>query len=58
VYEGEVRLGSLCLIDTKPRTFSRGEQAELQMLADHVVGVIVCLALGLPGPDLKATLSI
>jgi GAF domain-containing protein len=32
VYEGEVRLGSLCLLDTKPRSFSRGEQAELQML--------------------------
>lgn len=58
VYEREIRLGSLCLIDTKPRGFSRGEQAELQMLADHVVGVIVSLALGLPEPDLKAALSI
>jgi GAF domain-containing protein len=57
-YEGEIRLGSLCLIDTKPRCSSRGEKAELQMLADHVVGVIVSLALGLPEPDLKTALSI
>ncbi|MFC1456484.1 GAF domain-containing protein [Microvirga arabica] len=25
IYEGDVRLGSLCLLDTKPRSFSRGE---------------------------------
>jgi hypothetical protein len=34
------------------------KQAELQMLADHVVGVIVSLALGLPGPDVETALAI
>ncbi|MBM1174264.1 GAF domain-containing protein [Microvirga arabica] len=58
VYDGEVRLGPLCLLDTKPRSFSRGEQAELQMLADQVIGVIVSRMLGLPEPDISAALSI
>jgi GAF domain-containing protein len=31
------RLGALCLIDTKPRSFSRGDKAELQLYADKVV---------------------
>jgi GAF domain-containing protein len=58
VYEGEVRIGTLCLLDTKPRSSSRGDQAELQMLADHVVGVIISRAMGLPEPDLSTALSI
>ena len=57
VYQDEIRLGSLCLIDRKPRSFSRGEQAELMMLADTVVSVIVARALGLPEPDLTLALS-
>ncbi|MBJ6127105.1 GAF domain-containing protein [Microvirga splendida] len=32
-----VRLGALCLIDTKPRVFSRGDKAELQLYADRAV---------------------
>lgn len=57
VYQEEIRLGSLCVIDRKPRTFSRGEQAELMMLADTVVSVIVARAFGLPEPDLSLVLS-
>jgi GAF domain-containing protein len=56
-YGAEVRLGALCLIDRKPRIFSRGEQAELMMLADAVVSIIVARAMGLPEPDLTAALS-
>jgi GAF domain-containing protein len=57
VYDGEVRLGALCLIDIKPRPFSRGQQAELAMLADHVVGVITSRAFDMPEPDLKTAFS-
>jgi len=57
VYQENVRLGALCLIDRKPRTFSRGDQAELMMLADAVVSIIDARALGLPEPDLTAALS-
>ncbi|WP_404295352.1 GAF domain-containing protein (plasmid) [Microvirga sp. RSM25] len=57
IYEGEVRLGSLSLLDTKPRSFSRGERAELRMLADHVVSIIISRAMGLPEPDLSTALS-
>lgn len=32
-----IRLGALCLIDTKPRAFSRGDKAELQLYADRAV---------------------
>jgi GAF domain-containing protein len=58
VYEGEVRLVSLCILDTKPRSFSRGERAELRMLADHVVGIVTSRALGLPEPDISSAVSI
>jgi hypothetical protein len=27
----------LCLLDTKPRSFSRGDKAELQLYADRIV---------------------
>ena len=33
----DIRLGALCLIDTKPRSFSRGDKAELQLYADRAV---------------------
>ena len=56
-YEGEIRLGALCLIDSKPRTMSRGEQAELMMLADFVVSVITSRAFGLPEPDISLALQ-
>jgi hypothetical protein len=35
-----VRPGSLCVLDTQPRTFSRGDKAELQEMADRVVSVM------------------
>jgi GAF domain-containing protein len=57
-YEGEVRLGSLCLIDQRPRSFSKGEKAELMMLAEHVVSIILARSMGLPEPDVSAALSL
>jgi GAF domain-containing protein len=57
VYEDEIRLGSLSLIDTKTRTFSLGERAELMMMADYVVSLITSRAFGLPEPDISLALS-
>ncbi|HEX2552548.1 MAG TPA: GAF domain-containing protein [Microvirga sp.] len=57
IYEERIRLGSLCLVDTRPRTFSRGERAELAMLAEHVVSILIRRAYGLPEPDLSAALA-
>ena len=56
-YEEEVRLGSLCLIDTKARSFSMGERAELHMMAEYVVSVISSRAFGLPEPDISLALA-
>ncbi|MGF9764222.1 GAF domain-containing protein [Microvirga sp. 0TCS3.31] len=41
VYLKDIRLGSLCLLDTKPRTFSLGDKAELNEMADRVVAQIM-----------------
>jgi hypothetical protein len=32
-----IRLGAVCLLDTRPRSFSRGDKAELRLFADRVV---------------------
>jgi GAF domain-containing protein len=37
IFLKNIRLGALCLIDTKPRPFSRGDKAELQLYADKAV---------------------
>jgi GAF domain-containing protein len=37
IYPENLRLGSLCILDTQPRTFSRGDNAELSEMADRVV---------------------
>jgi GAF domain-containing protein len=57
MYQGENRLGSLCLIDFRPRTFSRGEQSELTRLAEHVVSILIRRAYGLPVPSVSAALA-
>ncbi len=57
VYDNDIRLGSLCLLDTRPRSFSLGERAELHMLADYVVSVITSRALGLAEPDIGPALA-
>jgi GAF domain-containing protein len=57
IYQGENRLGSLCLIDFRPRTFSRAERSELTRLAEHVVSIFIRRAYGLPVPDLSAALT-
>lgn len=36
VFQDEVRLGALCLLNPSPRTFSLGDRAELQEMADRV----------------------
>ena len=40
VFQEEVRLGALCLIDPAPRGFSRGDRAELLERADRAVNLI------------------
>jgi hypothetical protein len=37
IYQDNMRLGSLRVLDTQPRTCSRGDKAELQAMADHAV---------------------
>jgi len=37
IFLKDIRLGALCLLDTKPRAFSRGDKAELRLFADRVV---------------------
>ena len=37
IYLSNIRLGALCLLDTKPRTLSRGDKAELSLFADSAV---------------------
>ncbi|WP_201862788.1 GAF domain-containing protein [Microvirga soli] len=37
IFLKDIRLGALCLIDTKPRSFSRGDKAELKLYADRAV---------------------
>ena len=41
IYRREVRLGSFCLLDTKPREFSLGDRAELALMADELVSVLI-----------------
>jgi GAF domain-containing protein len=36
VFQEEVRLGALCLLDPSPRSFSLGDRAELAEMADRV----------------------
>ena len=40
VFQEEVRLGALCLIDPAPRGFSRGDRAELLERAERAVNLI------------------
>jgi GAF domain-containing protein len=37
IFLKNIRLGALCLLDTEPRVFSRGDKAELQLFAERVV---------------------
>ena len=37
IFLKNIRLGALCLLDTKPRSFSRGDKAELQLFAERAV---------------------
>jgi len=40
VYLRDIRLGSLCILETRPRRFSPGDKAELSEMADRVVTAI------------------
>jgi GAF domain-containing protein len=40
IYQENVRLGSLCVLDTQPRSFSRGDKAELREMADRAVSAM------------------
>jgi len=46
IYQQDIRLGSLCILDVRPRTFSRGDKAELTEMADRVVTEIAAQELG------------
>jgi GAF domain-containing protein len=48
IFLKNIRLGALCLLDTKPRDFSRGDRAELQLFAERAVQEIA--ARELQGP--------
>ena len=49
-YRRGIRLGALCLLDTRPRDFSPGDRAELAELSDQVVALIAQREFeGLPG---------
>jgi GAF domain-containing protein len=37
VYLRDIRLGSLCILEMRPRLFSPGDKAELRGMADRVV---------------------
>jgi GAF domain-containing protein len=37
IYMKNIRLGALCLLDTRPRTFTRGDKAELLLFGERVV---------------------
>jgi GAF domain-containing protein len=41
IYQENIRVGSLCVLDQQPCTFSRGDKAELQEMADRVVTAMV-----------------
>jgi GAF domain-containing protein len=40
-YMHDIRLGGLCVLDTKPRAFTRDEQADLADMADEVMTCIL-----------------
>jgi GAF domain-containing protein len=44
IYMRQVRLGALCLIASKPREFTLGDRAELTLMAEEVVSIIVAQA--------------
>lgn len=54
IYLREIRLGALCLVDTQPRSFSRGDQAELALLADQVTALIMAGELDLKDAQANA----
>lgn len=41
IYQREIRFGALCLLDPRPREFSLGDRAELTLMAEEAVSVIV-----------------
>lgn len=40
VYQRQIRLGALCLLDPVPREFSLGDRAELTLMAEEAVSII------------------
>jgi GAF domain-containing protein len=50
IFLKDIRLGALCLLDTKLRSISRGDKAELQLYADRVVREIATQEYGKAGP--------
>lgn len=48
IFLKNIRLGALCLLDTKPRAFSLGDKAELQLFAERAVQEIAARELQSP----------
>jgi GAF domain-containing protein len=48
IFLKNIRLGALCILDTKPRAFSRGDKAELQLFAERAVQEIAAQELQSP----------
>ncbi|WP_090747179.1 GAF domain-containing protein [Paracoccus tibetensis] len=44
VYLKDIRLGALCLLDSRPRKFTLGERAELAAMAEAAVSILVSRA--------------
>ena len=43
LFRENIRLGALCMIDPAPRSFSLGDRAELQGMADRVINLIAAI---------------
>lgn len=46
IYLRQIRLGALCLFDFKPREFTLGDGAELTLMAEEAVSVIIAHVTG------------
>jgi hypothetical protein len=54
IYSGDLRLGGLCLLDTKPRDLTTPEKAELAQMADAVMALIYVQEMDRLGDALKS----
>jgi GAF domain-containing protein len=41
IYRRDIRFGALCLLDARLREFSLGDRAELELMADEAVSLVI-----------------